>query len=103
MTLAEVKNMLEESGMPVAYGSFPVGSAPPLPFICYLVTGSNNFIADGVVYQAVQAIDIELYTQQKDPDAEAAVEAALATLPWEKSEVYLDDEKCVQIVYEIEV
>ena len=103
MTLAEIKTMLETTGLPVAYSAFPEGAAPLLPYICYVVTGSNNFVADGIVYQPVQAIDIELYTRQKDPESESAVEAALAALPWEKTELYLDDEKCVQVTYEIEV
>ena len=48
-------------------------------------------------------ISIELYTESKDLEAENAVEAALKGLCWEKSEEYLDDEQCYEIIYEIEV
>ena len=37
------------------------------------------------------------------PEAENAVETALKDLCWEKSEEYLDDEQCYEIIYEIEV
>ena len=85
------------------YRAFPVGNAPPLPFVCYLFSSTNNFNADDVVYQVINRITIELYTESKDLEAENAVEAALKGLCWEKSEEYLDDEQCYEIIYEIEV
>ena len=105
MTLDELNTLLASTGMPVAYYAFPVGDAPPLPWICYVVTGSSNFIADGRVYQKSNAIDVELYCNEKDPALEARVEAVLADacIPWEKTEQYLDSEKCWEIIYEIEV
>ena len=101
MSLEEIKKLLETTGLPVAYRAFPVGNAPPLPFICYLFSSTNNFNADDVVYQVINRITIELYS--KAPEAENAVEAALKDLCWEKSEEYLDDEQCYEIIYEIEV
>ena len=90
MSLEEIKKLLETTGLPVAYRAFPVGNAPPLPFICYLFSSTNNFNADDVVYQVINRITIELYTESKAPEAENAVEAALKDLCWEKSEEYLD-------------
>lgn len=103
MTLEELKALLESTGLPVAYRAFPVGKAPPLPFICYLVGYSNNFNADDRVYQPIDHISIELYTEYKDLTSEALVETALDGICWEKSEEYLDDERCYEIIYEIEV
>ena len=103
MSLEELKNKLEATGLPVAYYAFPVDAAPPLPFICYLVTGSSNFIADGEVYQPINEVAVELYCKQKDPATEALVETALRGIPWDKTETYLDDEHCIEIIYEIEV
>lgn len=103
MTLQELAALLETTGLPVAYRAFPVGQAPPLPYLCYLCTGTNNFDADDRVYQVFQGVDVELYTETKRPDLESAVETALSGLGWEKTEEYLDDEKCYQIIYEIEV
>lgn len=103
MTLEEIKTMLEATGIPVAYQSFPESAAPPLPFICYLFSGSNNFAADGVVYYQTKDVKIELYTKFKDQSVEDKVEKALSSVYWEKSETYIDSEQCYQIVYEIEV
>ena len=49
MTLGEFKELLETTGLPVAYYSFPENEAPSLPFICYISPGTDNFSADGVV------------------------------------------------------
>ena len=46
---------------------------------------------------------VELYTKVKSPDVERAVEAVLNNIPFIKTETYLEDEKCFQILYEIEV
>lgn len=103
MTLEELKELLKTTGLPVAYRSFPENEAPPLPFICFLVANSNNFIADGIVYQKTDHILVELYTKQKDVESEGRVEQVLSSFVWEKTETYIDDEKCYQILYEIEV
>lgn len=98
-----LKDRLTSTGLPVAYYAFPENEAPPLPWICYVVTGSNNFMADGAVYQTVLRVDVELYTARKDIAMEAKVEAALAGIPWQKAEQYLEDENCHEVIYEIEV
>lgn len=104
MTLAELKDLLSTTGLPVTYRLWPVGSAPPLPFICYRVLESRNFAADGVVYQPADLVSVELYTVQKDLVSEAKVEEALHDdFAWEKEETYSDDEKCYIVYYEIEV
>lgn len=103
MSLEELTALLQTVGLPVAYRAFPEGKAPPLPYICYLCSYTNNFDADNQVYQKIDHINIELYTRQKCPDLEAKLETALQALCWEKSEEYLDDERCYEILYEIEV
>ena len=87
----------------VAYRAFPVGKAPKLPFICYLCTNTDNFMADNFVYDVIQEVDIELYTAKKDEKSEQAVEAMLAKnlIPWQKYEEYLDSENCYMISYTI--
>lgn len=103
MTLQEIKAMLDTTGLPVTYRAWPIDEAPPMPYICYLVAFSNNFGADNVVYWPINHLQIELYTELKDPESEGKVELALSSLYWEKTETYIDDEKCYQIMYEIEV
>lgn len=105
MTLQQIKAILESTGLPLAYYAFPAGQAPDLPFLVYLVVGTQNFAADGIVYQCIQTIQIELYTDIKDPATEARLEKALADagIYWEKAETYLTGENCFEIIYTIEV
>ena len=103
MTLQELHSLLETTGLPVTYREWAESAAPPLPNICYLEAYSNNFSADGGVYYPINHVQVELYTKLKDQEAEARVESALASLFWEKTESYIDTEKCYQILYEIEV
>lgn len=108
MTIAEVKTMLESIegfGEKVAYHSFPVGDAPELPFICFIETNSNNFSADGIAYADIHHIQIELYSQYRDIESENLIQDKLTenTIFYQKTLVYLDDEKCFECIYEIEV
>lgn len=103
MTLEDIKQILEQTGLPVAYHSFPEKDAPPLPFIVYLAPSSKNFCADGVVYVKGMHIQVELYTQWKNVKLEDKVEQALSSFFWKKTEIYLDDEQCFEILYELEV
>ena len=108
MTLSEIKTMLESiDGFEdkVAYREFPVKQAPALPFICYLCTSTDNFVADNQVYAVIQEIDIELYSRNKDIVSEAAIEAKLNenNIVWEKYEEYISSEKVYEIVYTITI
>ena len=103
MTLQEIKAMLQSTGLPVIYRAWPDKEAPPLPFICYLVAYSVNFGADGTTYYPINHLQIELYTKFKDSESEDKIETALSSFYWEKTETYIDSEKCYQILYEIEV
>ena len=108
MTLNEVYTMLTGiTGFTgkVAYYAFPAGEAPELPFLCYVETGTDNFAADNVSYYATKEINVELYTQDKDPTTEQLVESALtaAGVFWTKTAEYLEDEKCWMITYAIGV
>lgn len=106
MTLAELKSTISSISTfanKVTYRAWPVGKAPDLPFICYLATDTDNFAADNKVYHVIQNVDVELYTALKDEAAEGLLEEkfAEAGLVWEKTEDYLDDEDCYEVLYEI--
>lgn len=108
MTLAELNTNLKSlTGFSdkVVYRAWPVGQAPPLPFIVFLVEGSDNFGADDIVYKAINRVNIELYSKNKDTVSEGLIEALLESLAiyWEKDETYIDDEQCYEIIYTIEV
>ena len=77
MTEKEVFQMVKSIGLPAAYHHFDEGQSPNPPFVVYLYPGTNNFSADGEVYQGINQLDIELYTNKKDLESEKRVEAVL--------------------------
>lgn len=105
MTMEDVLQMVKEAGLPVAYHHFEEGQSPDPPFLVYLYPESNNFSADGIVYQAVNRLDIELYTEKKEPGIEEKVEAVLTGhgFYFEKTESYIETERIFEVLYEMEV
>ena len=103
MTNEELLQTLSELGIPVAYRQFSKPVKPP--FICYLETFTRNFGADGVTFQKIRHIQVELYTKLKDGQLEEQMERLLHdhSIPWDSTESFLDDEKVYQIIYDIEV
>jgi NADPH-dependent ferric siderophore reductase len=106
MNLTELHEILMATGFPVAYSHFVEADNAPIPappFICYLVAYSANLHADNKVYKSVQAVQIELYTDKKDTDAEAKVESALNDndLPFQSTEAWIDGENMLQKIYEV--
>lgn len=106
MTLAGLKTLLESITAfdnKVAYRAFPEGQAPALPFICYLATETDNFMADNHVYTVIQNVDIELYSRYKDVTSEALIEAKLDEnyIPWNKYDEYIESENVYETVYSI--
>ena len=103
MTLVELNEILKQSGYPVAYRFFNTKQTPP--FVCYLVSYTNNQSADNVPWKKINHIQIELYTKNKDLDAEKKIEDLLtnAGLFFNAEETYIDTEKVSQRIYEIEV
>ena len=59
MTIENLVEMLQELKIPFAYDHFAEGESPEPPFICYLITGSDNFAADGRVYFKLNEVRIE--------------------------------------------
>lgn len=105
MTLEELARMLEKTGFPFAYDHFVEGESTDPPFICYLLPGSDNFAADGRVYFRISEVRIELYTDRKDPGAEALVETVLddAGIFYNKSEAWIQSEKLYEVLYSMEL
>jgi hypothetical protein len=106
MTLTELNLILQTTGFPVAYSHFVDSENNPLPvppFITYLVLSSSNFFADNKVHKAIKNVQIELYTAEKDPEAESILENVLNenNLPYESIETYIESEQLFQIIYEV--
>lgn len=105
MTAEEIYKGLKSLGYPVAYSHFAEGDVPKPPYIVYLFSGTNNFSADGVVYLEIAEVDIELYTNKKDLEAEKKIADWLTAheLFYEKEEYYIESEKMIQVIFETEV
>jgi hypothetical protein len=106
MNLTELKTILEATGYPVAYYHFLESENNPLPtppFIVYLVTNSDHFTADDSIYMPINDVQIELYTDYKDLDAEKRLEDVLNAndIPYATSEIFIDSEQMFQKIYEV--
>ena len=108
MQQAELYQLLESIGLPLAYGEFkstPELPAPDPPFLIYQFAYSGDLMADNRNYLEISNFQVELYTDIKDLAAEKLVQDALASaeLPYSKTEIKLDDESMYQIIYEIQL
>ncbi len=102
--LKHIKTMLKTLGIPTAYDHFEEGEGPDPPFICYRSPESSNFAADGKVYLKIEEIDVELYTDEKDPEIEERLETLLTEngYVYQKTEAWIESEKLYEVLYEFE-
>jgi hypothetical protein len=105
MTYKEIATLVDGIGYPYAYYQFEKETAKDPPFICFYYPENNDFLADNTNYAHITELTIELYTDNKDFAAEAAVEDALTTagIVYEKDETYIDSERMYMITYTTEV
>ena len=105
MTYDDITNMLKEAGLHLAYDHFAEGESPEPPFLIFLFPGSDNMFADNGVYFKISQLNMELYTDKKDPELEEKLEDILTAheIPWEKSEVWIDSEKMYEVLYQTEI
>ena len=103
MTHNEVVEVLEELSLPIAYDHFAEGESPDPPFICFLYPRNIPTGADDTVYYQLHELDIELYTDAKDPPLEQRVERLLTEheMFFHKSEVWIEEEKMYEVLYEV--
>ena len=103
MTAKEVFTGLSNLGYPVAYSHFAEGNMPAPPFITYLFPETDNFSADGVVFQDISELEVQLYSDKKDLEAEAAISQWLTSngLFFDKQEYFIESEKLIQVIFSI--
>jgi len=103
MTQAELYSALKSLGMPVAYLAFATSPVPP--FITYQFAYDDDFMADGINYAEISNFQVELYTKIKDLDAEKLLQDKFKEMqmPYRKNEAWLDSEKLIQVIYEIQL
>lgn len=93
---------LVSTGLPVAYGYFD--EYPDPPFLVYLGSGQDQFIADNGIYKKANTYQVEFYFTSKDESAEATLETALEGFGYfyEKSaDVYVESEDIFVIYYTV--
>ena len=102
MTLAEIKAMLDETGVYVGYG-FVINRPPP--YISYREAYSNNAFADNMVNVEAAHYDVELVTTKKDEALERKLKNVLNSygIPWQKtSESVIEDDSTFSVIFEFE-
>ena len=101
----QITDLLRQTGLLFAYHHFSEGESPAPPFLVYLTPGSHNFSADGMVYYRADQLDIELYTDKKQPEQEAKLEEIFdeAGLFYNKTEQFIRSEQLYEVLYELEV
>ena len=97
--------IISEIDIPSAYDHFAEGESPDPPFICYLIPGNDNFAADGKAYFKVDQVNLELYTDLKDPETENKVEAVLDShgVFYDRTEVWIESERLYEVLYSFEM
>lgn len=105
MRIEGIKQMLDETGVEYRYHHFETEEAIAPPFLVWVLPGSNNFMADGITYQGIQELDLELYTDSKNFVLETAIEGVLKKygLAWNKTELFIESESLFEVLYEMEV
>lgn len=108
MQMQELDALLVSTGLPVTYHHWNVDEEnpmPQLPYIAYMLDGTNVFSADDKVLLEIESYNIELYTAIKDVDIEKKLENVLKEneIIWEKTEVYIKEEKMYQIIYSVQI
>jgi len=105
MTYDDIVAMLEGAGLPLAYDHYAEGESPDPPFLIFLFPSSDNFSADGKVYQKIDTLHVELYTDRKDPVLESNVEKVLDDhdIFYNKTEVWIPEERLYEVLYSTEV
>lgn len=105
MTYQEVASMIASVGLPYAYYQFPNSEGKEPPFICFYYPNSIDLIADDRNYSNIEALTIELYSDEKDFEHEEAIEAILSAydMPYSKTEAYIDSELMYMVTYNTSV
>ena len=101
MTAKEIYAGLKSLGYPIAYRQFKEGDVPATPFMVWYVDGTDNFAADGIVYEKISNIYIELYADKKDFDAETKIEKWLTDngIYYDYDEFFVETEKYIETLY----
>ena len=104
MTYEQIHDMMQEMDLPFAYHHFAEGKVR-IPVSAFLSPGEHTFSADNNRYFSSKQLNIELYTDQKQPELEEQVEMVLSQheIYYTKTEVWIASEQLYEVLYEMEV
>ena len=100
--MQELKQILEQMNIPVAYSHFNTSTEPPC--IAYYRQSTSNFGADNKVFYKINNYIVELYSEFKNPELESQLENLFDennVFYDVASEDYIDAENMYQIIYEV--
>ena len=105
MTTKQIATMVASIGLPYAYYEFPDDTALEPPFVCFMLTENNDFLADNTNYTDTRTLVIELYTAQKSFTWENTIREVLNTkeLPVRQSSDFLESEHIYITTFTTEV
>lgn len=105
MKTSDVANMVASVGLPYAYYQFPEKTGQQPPFICFYYPQDNDFLADNENYTKINALTIELYTDNKNFALEARIEEVLKAngLVFSWFETFIESERMHLTTYNTEV
>ncbi len=107
MKRREIVEILKSTGIPITYYQWDEdkdGDGPALPYIVYYYPSSEGEAADDRQWSQKSRLNVELYTETKDFDMEARVDAVLGSFcVFDKEETYLSDEHMYEVLYMTEV
>lgn len=105
MTYKEVNTVISSIGIDYAYDHFMDDTGHELPFICFMYGNSSDLEADNINYQKIRALDIELYTENKDFELEETVESVLNAngFVYTREETFIESERMYEVIYHTSV
>ncbi len=105
MTFEQIAEVLASTGYPTVYLAWRQGHVPPLPYICWYLPSMTAETADNTHHAQIYQLNVELYTKNKQFDAESKIEQALldAGLVFTKEETFLNDENMYEVLFMSEV
>lgn len=99
MTLKDLADRFETAKITYKYGLMPKDTKPPYAYA--IVSDSNNFIADNIVYKKIDSIELYYIFSNKDIEIEETIEnTILGDIAWRKGdETYYRDEEVWEVIY----
>ena len=105
MTYTEIAELIDSIGYPSAYYEFEDETEKAPPFIAFWYESHSYLYADDSNYQGIASLNLEFYDNNKNFEAERAIENALgaAGLTWDKAETWIESERMYEVIYTADI